>query len=109
MDLDGMYGRIAEQENLCRQIQMTKPFLDLRERAFKGLPQDAASVSRMKNLLRDLREAQAEVFRLNRIQAAYLRRAERTIQVLLNACGSCSLSYASAVQPLPASARVTGS
>ena len=32
MDLDGMYGRIAEQEDLCRQIQSLHPAIDSLQR-----------------------------------------------------------------------------
>jgi hypothetical protein len=104
MDLDGMHRRIAEQEQLCRQIQSLHPAIDVLQQTCanqfglsrKGIasPEEAAaSAARLRGVMGELREAQAEVGRLNRTHAAYLRRSGRTIQVLINFVGNYSLTY----------------
>jgi hypothetical protein len=104
MDLDGMHRRIAEQEELCRQIQSLDPAIDvlqqtcvnqfgLGRKQIAGPREAAASAERLRGVMRELREAQSEVGRLNQIYAAYLRRSSRTIQVLINFVGNYSLTY----------------
>jgi hypothetical protein len=104
MDLDGMHRRIAEQEELCRQIQSLDPAIDvlqqtcanqlgLGRKKIAGPQEAAARAERLRGVMGELREAQAEVGRLNRIHAAYLRRSGRTIEVLLNFVGNYSLTY----------------
>jgi hypothetical protein len=104
MDLDGMHRRIADQEELCRQIQSLDPAIDvlqktcaiqlgLGRKGIAGPHEAAASAERLRGVMRELREAQSEVGRLNRIHAAYLRRSSRTIQVLINFVGNYSVTY----------------
>jgi hypothetical protein len=110
MDRDGMYRRVAEQEELCRQIQAIRPAIEvLRKACARQLSserrdsaprsEDAAWVSRLSALKRETVEAQAEVGRLNQIHASYLRRSGRTIQVLTNFLGNYALTYARPEQP----------
>jgi hypothetical protein len=105
MDLDGMYGCIAEQEDLCRQIQSLHPAIDsLQRTCAKQLdldrldaarsPEDVAWAERLRAVMRELGKEQAEVNRLNQIHAAYLRRSRRTVNVLMNFLGSYTLTYA---------------
>lgn len=104
MDLDGMHQRIAEQEQLCRQIQSLHPAIDALQQTCAnqfGLGRSeiasssatSESVTRLRVVMRELREAQAEVGRLNQIHAAFLRRSSRTIQVLINLVGNYSVTY----------------
>src|SRR5258708_36858351 len=92
MDLDGMYARIAEQEDLCRQIQALHPAIDRLQRTcvkHLGLEQpdqgnaleNAAWAGRLRRVMQGLGEAQTEIGRLNQIHACYLRRSRQTIQV----------------------------
>jgi hypothetical protein len=104
MDLDGMYGRISEQEELCRQIQSLHPaieslqrtcarHLDLTRLQAARQPEDAAWAERLRGVMRELGEAQAEVGRLNQIHAAFLRRSRRTITMLMNFLGNYAVTY----------------
>jgi hypothetical protein len=104
MNLDAMYARIAEQEDLCRQIQALHPAIDsLQQTCMKRLglepsdadsaPENAAWADRLRRVLQELGEAQAEIGRLNQIHAAYLRRSRRTIHVLMNSLGQCAVTY----------------
>jgi hypothetical protein len=110
MDLDGMHRRIAEQEELCRQIQLLNPASDVLRQTcasqpgigWKGVPRlQKASTCELplRGLMSELRQAQEEVGRLNRIHAAYLRRSGRTIQVLMNFVGNYALSYGRPAEP----------
>jgi hypothetical protein len=95
LDLDGMYCRIAEQEQLCRQIQSLHPAIDLLQRtcaqqrdlrrldAARQL-EEAAWAERLRNVMQELGETQAEVRRLNQVHAAYLRRSRRTVDMMMN-------------------------
>jgi hypothetical protein len=105
MDLDGMYARISEQENLCRQIQGLHPAIDLlQQTCMKQLrlkrpdeanaAENAAWAERLRRVMQDLGVAQAEVGRLNQIHAGYLQRSRRTIHVLMNSLGLCAVTYA---------------
>jgi len=93
MDLDGIYRRIAEQEELCRQIQSLQSSNHALMMS-SARDEDPAFTERLRNVTREVRDAHAEVSRLNRIHAAYLRRSNRTVEVLLNAIGSHALTYA---------------
>jgi hypothetical protein len=119
MDLDGMYGRIAEQEDLCRQIQSLHPAIDsLQRTCAKQLdlgrldaasnPEDAEWAVRLRAVLRDLGQTQAEVNRLNQIHAAYLRRSRRTVSVLMNFLGSYTLIYPHPAESTAPAAPITG-
>jgi hypothetical protein len=105
LDLDGMYRRISEQEELCRQIQRIHPAihalqqtcaiqLGLEGRTAAGNPENAQWAERLTRVMQDLGTAQAEVGRLNQIHAAYLRRSRKTINVLMNFVGSYAMTYA---------------
>lgn len=105
MDLDGMHGRITEQEDLCRQIQLLDPAIDSLQRTCAqqlGLarPDAAGSLEgnawadRLRGVMHELGKAQAEVGRLNQIHAAYLRRSRRTVNMLMNLFGNYALTYA---------------
>ncbi len=109
MDLDGMYARIAEQEELCRQIQALHPAIDLLQQTCMkhlGLEQpdganaaeNAAWADRLRRVMQELKEAQGEIGRLNQIHAAYLRRSRRTIHVLMNSLGLSAVTYAPAME-----------
>jgi hypothetical protein len=104
LDLDGMYGRISEQEELCRQIQRLQPaiqalqqtcatHLGLEYHGVAGNPENAEWAERLRRVMQDLEKAQAEVGRLNQIHAAYLRRSRRTINVLMNFIGNYAMTY----------------
>ena len=105
MDLDGMYGRIGEQEDLCRQIESLHPAIDSLQRTCARQldlgrfdtarqPEDVEMAERLRDVMLDLGAAQAEVARLNQIHAAYLRRSRRTVAVLLNFLGNYTVTYA---------------
>jgi len=109
MDIDRMYARIAEQEDVCRQIQALQPGIDslqqscakqlgLDPRDLAGTLEDARWVERLRCVMRELGETQAEVGRLNQIHAAYLQRSRKTIHVLMNSLGLCAVSYAPRMQ-----------
>jgi hypothetical protein len=51
--------------------------------------------------MNELGKAQAEVGRLNQIHAAYLRRSQRTINVLMNFIGSHAMTYERPAEYLP--------
>src|SRR5882672_351172 len=76
MNIDKMYARIGEQEDLCRQIQALHPAIDsLQQTCAKQLgfePRDLASspegapwAERLRRLMLEMGETQAEVYRLN--------------------------------------------
>ena len=109
LDVDGMYRRIAQQEELCREIQRLQPGihalqvacgnrLGISAREPAALAGDAHTKDRLHRILRNLGEAQAEVGRLNQIHAAYLRRSRRTILVLRNFIGSYAMTYSRPVE-----------
>jgi hypothetical protein len=89
MDLDGIYKRVAEQEELCRRIEALCP-------SGMALSQGEESTDDRKKLpllIRELSDAQAEVHRLNQVQAAYLRRSRKTVDILIRALESTSGIY----------------
>ena len=105
LDLDGMYCRIAEQEQLCRQIQSLHPAIDTLQRTCAqqldlhrldaaSRPEEVAWAERLRSVMRELGVTQAEVRRLNQIHAAYLRRSMRTIHVMMNFVGNFAFTYA---------------
>lgn len=114
-DLDGMYRRISEQEELCRQIQRLHPAiqalqqtcatrLGLDGRGAEGKPENAEWAERLERMMNELGTAQAEVGRLNQIHAAYLRRSRRTVEVLMNFIGSYAMTYARPIEPVSCTA-----
>jgi len=110
-----MYCRITEQEELCRQIQSLHPAidtlqrtcsqqLDLRRFDAARRPEEVAWAERLRNVMRELGETQAEVRRLNQIHAAYLRRSRRTIDMMMNFLGNYAFTYArpaGVIEPSP--------
>jgi hypothetical protein len=103
-DLDGMYHRIAEQEELCRQIQRLHPGIRALQQtcaAQLGLLDPGAAkkqetaewAGRLSDVMQKLGKVQAEVGRLNQIHAAYLRRSRKTIDVLMNHIGRYAMMY----------------
>lgn len=110
MDLDGIYRHIAEQEELCRQLQSIGLAIDSMRKArtrqlesgTDGEPANQQWTARFAAVMREMQEARNEVCRLSRIHAAYLRRSGRTVQVLLNFLGNYALFYARPEPPAPA-------
>jgi flagellar FlgN protein len=111
LDLDGMYRRIFEQEELCREIQRLHPAihalqqtcatqLEFGNHGVQGKAENAERAARLERVMKDLGEAQAEVGRLNQIHAAYLRRSRRTVQVLLNFIGRYAMTYSRPVESM---------
>jgi hypothetical protein len=115
LDLDGMYRRISEQEELCRQIQRLQPaiqtlqqtcatHLGLESGGAAGNAENTERGERLSRVMQDLGKAQAEVGRLNQIHAAYLRRSRRTMSVLMNYIGNYVMTYtlpAENIRPAP--------
>src|SRR5258708_18585645 len=112
LNIDGMYVRIAEQEDLCRQIQSLHHAIDsLQQTCAKHLglePQNLANsaegapwAERLRCVMQEMGETQAEVGRLNQIHAAYLRRSRKTIHVLMNSLGINALIYAARMESAP--------
>jgi hypothetical protein len=110
LDVDGIYRRIYEQEELCRQIErLQAAILSLQQKCVSqfGLgSQEAASnperleyAKRVAGTLHEIERAREEVGRLNRIHAAYLRRSRKTADVLLNFVGKYAMTYARPGQP----------
>jgi hypothetical protein len=106
MDLDGIYGHVAEQEELCRRIRSIDAALraaaEIRRKRLADPAQAAAvreaprlaSATRLGQLKRELDEAQAEVRQLNGVHAAMLRRSGRTLAMLMNFFGCYAMTYA---------------
>ena len=103
MDLERMYSRIAEQENLCRQIQSLHPAVDSldRSRARQTESDEVAWADRLRRVMQEIGDAQTEVARLNQIHAAFLRRSSRTVQMLMNFVGNYAITYAPPVSSAP--------
>jgi FlgN protein len=118
LDLDGMYRRISEQEELCRQIQRLHPAihalqqtcavqLGLGNPSAARMMENAEWAERLSRVMQELGKAQAEVGRLNQVHAAYLRRSRRTITVLMNFIGNYAMTYsqpAENILPAPTTA-----
>ena len=110
-DLDGMYRRISEQEELCRQIQRLNPGIQALQRACAmqlgienhypgGKNENAGLGERLTRVMHELGKAQDEVGRLNQIHAGYLRRSRKTISVLMNFIGRYAMMYARPAEPV---------
>jgi hypothetical protein len=111
LDLDGMYRRIFEQEELCREIQRLHPAihalqqtcaaqLEFANHGVQGKAENAERADRLERVMKELGEAQDEVGRLNQIHAAYLRRSRRTVQVLLNFIGRYAMTYSRPIESM---------
>jgi hypothetical protein len=105
MDRDGMYGRIGEQEDLCRQIQSLDASIELlqgtcvKQLGLAGFDatrkaEDSAGAERLRGVMRELGEVQAEVGRLNQIHAAFLRHSHLTVTTFMNFLENYTLTYA---------------
>ena len=115
-DLDGIYRRIFEQEELCGQIQRLQPGihslqqkcatqLGLKTIGGTDLSPNREQGERVARILSEIESARTEVGRLNQIHAAYLRRSRRTANVLMQLVSSLALTYArppESVSALPA-------
>jgi hypothetical protein len=112
LDLDGIYRRISEQEELCRQIQRLHPAIHALQQTCatqlglanpdgSGRADNAEWAERLSRVTQEIGKAQAEVGRLNQIHAAYLRRSRRTINVLMNFIGRYAMTYARPAEPIP--------
>jgi hypothetical protein len=116
LDVDGMYRRISEQEELCRQIQRLQPaILAVQQKcaaelglggtgAAGSLQENRESTERVARILMEIGKARTELGRLNQIHAAYLRRSRRTANVLLNFIGTYAMTYARPVESAPPAA-----
>jgi len=115
LDLDGMYLRISEQEEICRQIQRLQPAIQSLQKTCAahfgvedchpaGNAESADWAHRLTDVMKKLSATEAEVGRLNQVHAAYLRRSRGTIDVLMNFIGGYAMTYAR-----PASAAVAAS
>ena len=112
LDVDGMYRRISEQEELCRQIQRLQPaILAIQQKCATGLglggaaaalqSENRESTERVARILMEIGKARTELGRLNQIHAAYLRRSRRTANVLLNFIGTYAMTYARPMDSAP--------
>jgi hypothetical protein len=81
LDVDGIYRRIYEQEELCRQIERLQAAIralqqkcvaqfGLASQGAAGNPEGVEYARRVARTLQDIERARAEVGRLNRIHAA---------------------------------------
>ena len=99
MDLESINSHIAHQESLCTEIRFLDGELEALKRQLSSEFQqdldltnlttlqgllDPASERRMRGLVSGLATIQADVRRLNRVQAELLRRSRRSINVLIN-------------------------
>ena len=99
MDLDGITYYINYQENLCNEIRsfddqiraLNKSLcvaldleLDLANPATLMSHLDESSQRKLKIVTQGLANIQADVKRLNRVQAELLKRSKRSINVLIN-------------------------
>ena len=99
LDLESIHSHVSHQENLCTEIRILDEELeslkshlsseyqrdiDLTDlTTLQGLL-DPESERRMRMLAISLNTIQADVRRLNRVQAELLRRSRRSINVLIN-------------------------
>ena len=99
MDLDRITHYIAHQENLCNQVRsfdlqiqsLSKSLgdalnleLDLAKPATLMSHLDESSQRKLRIVTQGLANIQADVKRLNRVQAELLKRSKRSINVLVN-------------------------
>lgn len=99
MDLESIHSHVAHQENLCTEIRFLDGELEALKRQLSSELQrdvdltnlktlqgllDPESERRMRVLVSGLNTIQADVRRLNRVQAELLRRSRRSINVLIN-------------------------
>jgi hypothetical protein len=104
MDLDGIYGCIGKQEDLCRRIQSLQPSIESLQRTcgeqlnlarldVTRPPRETVWAKRLWGVQRELGDAQAELGRLNWIHAEFLRRSRLTVTMFANLLENCALTY----------------
>ena len=108
LNLDAIQQHTTEQGNLCTEVR----FLDQEMKDVKGKlaveyhldertvgseslakQLDPDTARRLRLLLQGLESIQADVRRLNRVQAELLRRSRRSIHVLMNVVANCQGTY----------------
>ena len=98
-DIDALESRVAEQKQLCRQIQAFDGQVRLLEqqcaahlRRSDGQTRDDSHV-KLEDALRRLQQAQANVKKLNDVHQSVLRRSHRTILALLHSLRAFEGTY----------------
>jgi hypothetical protein len=115
LDLEGIRGRIAEQQRFCGQIRALDQDItaaQVRCARLAGVPcvsdairwPDAAALepalaARLQETLRRVAAAQSQLQQLNNAHQALLRRSQRTVQVLVNLFQSHAPTYAAPMGP----------
>jgi hypothetical protein len=115
MDLEGIRGRIEEQERFCKQIRALDSDItqaQIRCARLAGVPcvsdeirwldpgnTEPAITQKIHESLRRVAAAQTKLKRLNNDHQALLRRSRQTVQVLLNLFQSHAPTYAVQVSP----------
>ena len=115
MDLEGIRGRIAEQERFCGQIRALDNDItqsQIRCAKLAGLPSvsgeirwpdsggtEPALAAKIEATLRRVAASQSSLQRLNDAHQALLRRSQRTLHVLVNLFQSHAPTYAAQVAP----------
>jgi hypothetical protein len=108
LDLEGIRGRIAEQQRFCGQIRALDQDItaaQVRCARLAGVPcvsdairwPDAAALEPA--LAARLQAAQSQLQQLNNAHQALLRRSQRTVQVLVNLFQSHAPTYAAPMGP----------
>ena len=108
LNLDAIQQHTAEQGDLCTEVRFldeemkdvkgklaVEYHLDERTVGSESLAKqlDPDTARRLRLLLQGLESIQAEVRRLNRVQAELLRRSRRSIHVLMNVVANCQGTY----------------
>jgi hypothetical protein len=115
LDLEGMRGRIAQQERVCGQIRALDHDItqaQVRCARLAGVPCASGEIrwtdpgntegpvaEKIQQALRRVADAQTRLQRLNHDHQALLRRSGRTVRVLLNLFQSHAPTYAAQVSP----------
>jgi hypothetical protein len=108
MNLDGIYQCVAEQEDLCRQIQALQTANSTLDMGVAG-NEGPEGIERLRTVMRELRDVHAELGRLSQTHAAFLRRSGRTMEMLLNSVANYALTYTRPAPSLTVSSQVGGS
>ena len=115
LDLEGIRGRIQEQEQFCRQIRSLDNDItqaQIRCARLAGVPcvsgeicwpetpgTDPALGKKIRETMRRVAAAQGKLKQLNDAHQALLRRSQRTVLVLVNLFQSHAPTYAAQVSP----------
>jgi FlgN protein len=83
LDLDGIHHRVAQQEQVCRQIRSVDRDIELLQQRWSAGEREQ-SLPAAKDLLTRISSAQSEVRRLNTAHSALLRRSRRTLRAMMN-------------------------